>query len=665
LAGQAANFEDVIGGAGADRLTGNAANNRLDGGTGNDTLTGAAGNDFLIGGAGSDSLVGGANDDVYFFGAATVAETDTIVELANEGSDLLDFSSLSATVPVTANLSSTTTTLATHTNRTVKVTAVTSLPFFENIIGGAGNDIITGNANANRLEGRAGNDSLTGGAGNDQLLGGSGDDVYLFGSELANEGTDRLDFAALTATTSVTVNLGSDSVLAAHANRTIVTAVTGQATNFENATGGAGNDSLIGNAANNRLDGGAGLDTLNGFGGNDTLIGGAGNDSLLGGIGDDVYFFAAATVAGEVDTLTELATEGIDQLDFSSLASTIAVTANLTSDTALATHTNRTLKTAAAGQASNFENVIGGAGADKLTGNAADNWLDGGAGNDTITANEGQDTLIGGAGSDSLLGGTGDDVYLFAVATTAETDTVTELVNEGSDRLDFSGVTTNTVVVTVNLSATTTTLASHTNRTVKSTLLAQNANWENAIGGSGNDIITGNAANNRLEGGSGNDSLKGLDGNDTLTGGLGADTLDGGADNDVLDGEADADSLVGGTGRDLLIGGTSTDTLNGGADEDILIGGTTSLSGNSAALAAVMAEWTSANSYATRIANLLNGGGANGSTKLNTTTVQNDSDAADTLNGSLAAPNNTDLDWFFQSASDVLDAINGELRTTI
>jgi hypothetical protein len=122
---------------------------------------------------------------------------------------------------------------------------------------------------------------------------------------------------------------------------------------------------------------------------------------------------------------------------------------------------------------------------------------------------------------------------------------------------------------------------------------------------------------------------------------------------------------VGDTGRDLLIGGAAADTLAGGADEDILIGGTTSLSGNTAALTAIMAEWTSANTYATRIANLLNGGGANGTTTLNTTTVQNDANAADTLNGSAAAPNNSDLDWFFQSANDVLDAINGEVRTTI
>ena len=47
---------------------------------------------------------------------------------------------------------------------------------------------------------------------------------------------------------------------------------------------------------------------------------------------------------------------------------------------------------------------------------------------------------------------------------------------------------------------------------------------ENAIGGSGNDLIVGNAAANVLKGGTGNDSLKGLAGNDTIWGGQGNDT---------------------------------------------------------------------------------------------------------------------------------------------
>ncbi len=47
---------------------------------------------------------------------------------------------------------------------------------------------------------------------------------------------------------------------------------------------------------------------------------------------------------------------------------------------------------------------------------------------------------------------------------------------------------------------------------------------ENAIGGTGNDCITGNVADNKLTGGLGNDLIKGLGGNDVIDGGAGIDT---------------------------------------------------------------------------------------------------------------------------------------------
>lgn len=48
---------------------------------------------------------------------------------------------------------------------------------------------------------------------------------------------------------------------------------------------------------------------------------------------------------------------------------------------------------------------------------------------------------------------------------------------------------------------------------------------ENAVGGSGNDKLTGNAAANTLKGGAGKDVLDGLTGKDALYGGSGADTF--------------------------------------------------------------------------------------------------------------------------------------------
>ena len=51
---------------------------------------------------------------------------------------------------------------------------------------------------------------------------------------------------------------------------------------------------------------------------------------------------------------------------------------------------------------------------------------------------------------------------------------------------------------------------------------------DNAIGGSGNDSLSGNAIANALYGGGGNDTLSGAGGNDVLTGGTGVDVLIGG-----------------------------------------------------------------------------------------------------------------------------------------
>ena len=53
--------------------------------------------------------------------------------------------------------------------------------------------------------------------------------------------------------------------------------------------------------------------------------------------------------------------------------------------------------------------------------------------------------------------------------------------------------------------------------------IAYGAWIENAIGGAGNDVISGNSANNMLQGGGGDDRLNGLAGTDLAEGGVGAD----------------------------------------------------------------------------------------------------------------------------------------------
>jgi hypothetical protein len=100
-------------------------------------------------------------------------------------------------------------------------------------------------------------------------------------------------------------------------------------------------------------------------------------------------------------------------------------------------------------------------------------------------------------------------------------------------------------------------------------------------------------------------------------------------------------------GRDAVIGGNGTDTLFGVAHDDILIAGPTTHDEDDPALQAILAEWTSSNSYATRVNNLRNGSGANGVFVLNSSTVSDDG-LTDILWG------DSGLDWFLFGLGDKL-----------
>jgi hypothetical protein len=167
--------------------------------------------------------------------------------------------------------------------------------------------------------------------------------------------------------------------------------------------------------------------------------------------------------------------------------------------------------------------INGGDGNDILNGGSGNDMLVGGNGNDQLNGGGGDDVLNGGAGNDTDLGGAGNDRYVFGPATAAEVDVIGETAGNGTDTLDFSAMTT---AVTVKLNNDT--LATMTNRTVKTQTAGQFANIENVVGGTGNDSITGNAAANFLQGGAGNDTFFVQDGTTK------ADSVDGGAGTDVV-----------------------------------------------------------------------------------------------------------------------------------
>jgi serralysin len=140
--------------------------------------------------------------------------------------------------------------------------------------------------------------------------------------------------------------------------------------------------------------------------------------------------------------------------------------------------------------------------------------------------------------------------------------------------------------------------------------VAENVVIENAVGGSGADVIHGNDAGNTIDGGAGADRIDGGtrgsnrlfggDGDDVIVGGAdfdavngnkGEDTIDGGAGgndwllggqgddqivahagNVILNGNIGADAVLGGAGADLVRGGQGNDLLNGGGGDDQIFG---------------------------------------------------------------------------------------------
>ena len=80
--------------------------------------------------------------------------------------------------------------------------------------------------------------------------------------------------------------------------------------------------------------------------------------------------------------------------------------------------------------ASLIDNLIGGSGNDRLTGNDIANAINGGAGNDVIDGGLGTDTLTGGAGAD-----------IFAYRNSYGQDTITDFNATQGDRIDLAGLT--------------------------------------------------------------------------------------------------------------------------------------------------------------------------------------------------------------------------------
>jgi len=431
LLGSAA-FDTIYGEAGDDLIHGGAGDDRLygdngfNGSDGNDVIYGGDGRDFLTGGNGADLLDGGA------------------------GSDWADYSARTAAVSVALNG-------ANDVIVTVGGIAEDTIRNIENLLGGSGNDVLTGDDLANAMYGREGNDVIDGGSGNDIIRGDAGNDVLDGGA-----GVDLADYFEKTTAVVVTLAGAADAVV------TIGGVAEDTIRNIEKVHGGSGNDELTGDGQANELYGLAGNDILRGGDGNDVLRGGLGKDVLDGGDG-----------AG-------------DWADYVDKSAAIVVTLNGANDAIV------TVGGIAEDTIRNIENIQGSWGNDVFVGDSAANELRGDFGDDFLQGGGGNDVLDGGPGWDGARPGSDWADYV------DKTVAVFVTLNGALDAIvTVGGVAEDTIRNIENVQG-----GSGNDALVgdgQANELRGLGGNDNLAGGAGNDVLDGGAGDDMLDGGAGQD----------------------------------------------------------------------------------------------------------------------------------------------------------------
>ncbi|HEX3674117.1 MAG TPA: calcium-binding protein, partial [Rhizomicrobium sp.] len=528
-------LDSFVGTSGNDTLTGTTGNDTFDlTAGGSDTVYGLAGDDVINMGNtldASDHIDGGAGNDVVqisgaysslVLGATTLTSVEDLQLAAGANYHI---TTNDGTVAAGATLQVDASQLSGNT-LTFDGSAETDGSFV--IIGGAGNDTITGGNGPDFIDASfGGNDTINlGGDSNDPNE--QGDGVYFGAAFTANDSVNGGDpsntsnaYVELQGDYSTRVVL-KDSTLSNIGDLYLDSgASSGHTYNYYIASADAtvangeamvvyGESLKAGETM--RFDGSA-----ENAGGGFLLYGGAGNDNLVGGSGDD--YFRPGAGDDYVD-----GGGGKNRITYSDdhngvTVSLVVQSAQNTGDGTDTLH--------------NIQDLSGGSGNDTLTGNNDANWIWGEGGSDTINGLGGNDiiqvgTLTGALGTDTVDGGTGINTLSFDDNGTMISGVTFSLALQGSAQ------TTGMDTVTAN-------------------------NFQNVTGTSLDDTLTGDSHNNVLYGSGGDDVLSGGDGNDTLYGDkvvVPADSNGGGdGPTDVQDYDTDSggnDTLDGGAGNDIL-----------------------------------------------------------------------------------------------------------------
>ena len=558
----------ILTGAGNDLVSGDAGDNLLGGGAGADTISGGGGNDTLSGGAGNDILDGGpGNDTASYVGAFPLFSANAVV--------------------VSLAIAGPQDTLGAGTDTLISIENLQGSAFNDDLSGDGHDNAIFGGDDNDTIRGQAGDDSLFGQNGNDYIEGGDGNDVI-------DGGTGFNNFAGYRQASSfVVVDLGQQGVWqdTQGAGNDLIT-------NVQSLFGSAFNDTLTGDGQGDTIYAGNGADTVYGKAGNDLLFGEAGNDYIEGGDGDDTMDGGA----------------GFNVLVYASASAPVVVNLGLQGAA-------QDTRGAGVDTFSSFQNLIGSAFDDDLSGDGQTNPIYGGAGNDTLRGQAGDDNLFGQEGSDYIEGGDDNDVidggagFNVAAYATASHFVVVDLAMQGVWQ-DTQGAGNDLITNVENL------VGSDFNDT-----LSGDGQTNVIYGRAGDDTLYGRAGDDNLFGQAGNDYIEGGDGNDVIDGGAGfnlaayatashfvvldlgmqgqwqdaqgagndfitnvenligsdfddnltGDGLDnviyGGNGNDTLYGKAGADNLFGGNGNDYIDGGTGNDILRGNSGSDAFVFG--------------------------------------------------------------------------------------------
>ena len=644
--------DKIYGGSGDDAVNGDGGDDTLYGGAGDDTLNGGAGDDTLIGGPGADGFTGGAGEDTVSYANAEDEKVTVVLGRA-------------AGATADANNPS-------HSDGDYFIDPDGAGPLthgVENVIGSPRGDTITGDDEANKLWGEGGADSLNGAGGDDTIDGGPGGDAIDGGD---GDG-DTVTYANSDAGVRVTVNAATGNEGGdAEGDRL---------SNVENLVGSDHDDRLFGDGAHNELTGGDGDDRIVAGLGEDRVEGGAGADTMDGDAVSATESGYAVVQSIYADTLSYAGSAGGVRID---LSGQYAVAASAEQQRA---HYATGLGGDAVGDKfRGFENVTGGMGNDRLTGDGFNNTLIGGPGADRLDGGAPQATA---AGADGRFG-TSDDVM-----TPADTDTVSYAGSTAGVTITFSERRVNNEDVTIGagsggdaegdrlLNIEKVIGTAHDDTFIASNLtqmfdggenaednpetpnvdeskdsdtvsyanfdvgiatldlrLARYVNIENLIGGNGNDNLRGDDNPNRLEGGAGADFLTSVGGADTLIGGAGDDWLVGGAGFDLLNGGPGADNINGDAGGTLTRGHVqSFENFHGGrvnvdnnpnATAASYGGDAVSYAGSNRGVALTLGQLNSANWISTQVTG--EGGYARGDTVRNVENITG-SDHDDSLGG--------------------------------